>query len=125
VADTQTYNGWTNYETWGVALILDNDYGTYMLVQETARDIRNNAVLDDNVRSGIWTVYEAAKFRLADWLKDFTETLCGIGSESEDLGIPEPSMMASQLLGGAISDVDFDSIADHYLTDMEDDEDGE
>lgn len=23
------YNGWTNWETWNVALWIDNDYGTY------------------------------------------------------------------------------------------------
>ena len=24
-----SYNGWTNYETWNVALWIDNDYGAY------------------------------------------------------------------------------------------------
>ena len=33
-----TYNGWTNYETWNVALYLQNDYGLY----EMARGYRHH-----------------------------------------------------------------------------------
>ena len=31
-----TYNGWTNYETWNVALWLGNDEGLYQMAQEWA-----------------------------------------------------------------------------------------
>ena len=30
----QTYNGWTNYETWNVALWIGNDQGLYDLARE-------------------------------------------------------------------------------------------
>ena len=30
----QTYNGWTNYETWNVALWIQNDYGFYSIALE-------------------------------------------------------------------------------------------
>ena len=29
-----TFNGWTNYETWNVALYIQNDFGLYTLAQE-------------------------------------------------------------------------------------------
>ena len=30
---SQEYNGWTNYETWNVALWLDNDYESYQFAR--------------------------------------------------------------------------------------------
>ena len=30
---TMSYNGWTNYETWNVALWLDNDYESYQFAK--------------------------------------------------------------------------------------------
>ena len=32
---TQDYNGWTNYETWNVALYIQNEYGLYELAKDT------------------------------------------------------------------------------------------
>lgn len=110
--EDKTYNGWTNYETWGVALVLDNDEGTYNECREAAQRFK-----EAPNHHQFWTAEEATLYELADWLKGYTETLCGIGSESEDYGIPEPSLMAQQLLGAAISEVNFDEIADHYLAD--------
>ena len=33
------YNGWSNYETWNVALWLDNDEGSYNYWQDRTREI--------------------------------------------------------------------------------------
>ena len=33
VHKTMSYNGWTNYETWNVALWLDNDYESYNIAR--------------------------------------------------------------------------------------------
>lgn len=111
MTDEKTYNGWTNYATWGVALVLDNDEGTYNERREVARRLR-----EEIAESNLQNPMQEARFELADWLKDYTETLCGIGSESEDYGIAEPTLMAQQLLGAALSDVDWDEIASHYLS---------
>jgi hypothetical protein len=111
----ETYNGWTNYETWGVALVLDNDHGTYDYVRERVAEIRADAAAyAADVLNGIWSLESAIRFGVADFLKDYTQELCGIGDEEY---VPEPSLMARQLLGGAIDRVDFESIADHYLSD--------
>lgn len=112
---TKTYNGWTNYETWGVALVLDNEQSTQEIALEMAREAIANASTDESVRDGIWTAEQAARYRLAADLKHFTEMLCG--TEDNDWGIVEPSLMARQLLGAALSEVNFDEIAEHYLTD--------
>ena len=29
-----TYNGWTNYETWNVALYIQNEYGLYQMAKQ-------------------------------------------------------------------------------------------
>lgn len=107
-AQTDTYNGWTNYETWGCSLILDNDEGTYREVRERAAEILREVQDDTNVVAYIWTEEEAATSRLEDWLKDYTEELCGLEDDSL-------TMMARQLLGGAIGSVNFREIAESIL----------
>jgi hypothetical protein len=71
------YNGWTNYETWNVALWLDNEQGTYSLVREWADEIR----VDDM---------------------------------APDLG----ASMFADLLGAALSAVDWAEIAENILSEV-------
>ena len=111
----KTYNGWTNYETWAIALHLNNDEGTYNMVRERAEDLKDGAEHIDAVQDGIWTVEQAVVFTLADWLKDTAETLCGIGDESEDFGIPEPTLLAMDMIRAALSEVDWSEIATNVL----------
>jgi hypothetical protein len=105
----ECYNGWTNYATWGVALILGNDQG----MEEACATMTR--VVAMKVRDG---EEEYPAMRLAKMIEDFTRELCGQGDN--DLGIPEPSLMASQLLGAALSEVNFREIADHYIADYDD-----
>lgn len=109
---TETYNGWTNYATWGVALVLDNDETTYNEVRETARAYRDGADLHDNVTAGIWTAEEAVRYELADWIKDYTERLC----DDTHLRVPGRSLMASQVIQAGLAEVNWDEIARNVLS---------
>lgn len=117
-ADEQGYNGWKNYATWGVALVLSNDYGTYTETREQAAAFKASAPHRCNVTAGIWTAEQAAVFGLEDWLKDYTAILCGF--ESCDDGTREPSMMAMQVMQAGLAEVEWADIARNILSELED-----
>ena len=96
MSENHSYNGWKNYETWNVALWIDNDQGSY----NEARDITRSLGDKD------------APHKLADGLKDW------IGEMAPDLG----ASLFSDLLGAALSEVDWFEIAKHYIEDVLDDE---
>ena len=89
-AATPGYNGWTNYETWAVALWLDNDEGTYNLVREWAHDADGPA-------------------DLANTLKDYTE---------EANPLADAASVYTDLLGSAIESVDWHEVATTLLADV-------
>ena len=87
--DEQGYNGWTNYETWNVSLWLGNDEGSYQMVNEMAEEA------DD-------------AYELAQAIKEFileNDPLYGEAGLYQDL------------LGAALSEVDWDEIARHWWED--------
>ena len=84
--DDRTYNGWTNYETWAVNLWLDNDEGSYRHWREVAEELA-----DEAARAGL----------LASQLK------AEIAESMPDLGCS----LAADLLGAAMSEVDWHEIA--------------
>ena len=55
---TDEYNGWSNRETWAVSLWLNNDYGLHQMKNEV-----------------VGKYSEDDRHRLADELKEFTESL--------------------------------------------------
>jgi hypothetical protein len=114
----ETYNGWTNYATWGVALVLDNDEGTFTETREQAAAFVSGAPQHENVTAGIWTAEQAAQFGMADWLKNYTERLCGL--EDCDDGTREPTMMAMQVMQAGFAEVDWDAIAASILSELPD-----
>jgi hypothetical protein len=89
------YNGWSNYETWNVNLWLDNDQGSY----DEKRDIIRRA--DDK--------NEAAE-TLKSWVNEM----------APDLG----ASMFADLLGAALSEVDWYEIVEADWDELhEEDED--
>lgn len=87
------YNGWTNYETWNVALWLDNEQHTQELWSSRAREL-----LEDEEK------YPNAI--LQDELKEYIE---------ENNPLVDGASMYSDLLGAAIDSVNWHELAQSYL----------
>ena len=110
-----THNGWTNYETWAVALWIDNEEWSQERAQEIARDARREGPEHVNVKSGIWDAARAEVYILSDELKTWVrDTPPDDGGMLPDLG----ATLASDLLGAAVSEVNWYEIAEHYLADL-------
>ncbi len=103
--DERKYQGWATYETWLVSLWLDNEEPSYRYWREQVERCRRQAFETPWVREGNWTEEEAARFNLADQLKDEVTD----GSPLQD-----PSMY-SDLLSAALGEVDWQEIAEHWL----------
>ena len=93
-----TYNGWTNYETWDVALWLGNEEGLYNQARELGERVYGNWANDDPLYS-----YSGA-------LADMVGELNPIGSDAS---------MFSDMLNAALSCVNWREIAEHYVDDFE------
>lgn len=101
---TADYQGWKNYETWAVALWVDNEESTQNMVLEWVDELRGTE--SEQVKEGIWTADEALRFNLAERLKEWVEENNPVASEAS---------MYSDLMGAAISEVDWQEVADHYI----------
>jgi len=90
MSDEKGYQGWKNYETWCVALWIDNDEGLY----DHFRDMAKDSDID----------------YLADHIKDMIDD-CNPLNDTANL--------YTDLLNAALSEVDWFEIAEHYKEDDE------
>jgi len=97
-----SYQGWKNYETFSMALFIDNDRNYYetalSTVQEAIRGVRGARKRWDE--SGI----TEAKLATADALKEWFE---------EEM--PELEGPWSSLLNSAFEEIDWIELAEHYM----------
>jgi len=103
-----SYNGWKNYETWAVALWIDNEQSTYSYWRERAQELREAA---PDREEKYWTEDDYVKFNLADELKE------QLNDDADDLleSVGQSASLYSDLLIGALSEVDWSEVAEHYM----------
>ncbi len=92
-----SYNGWTNYETWAVALWMDNEQGSQEYWHEQAREMVERHD-DPQMRAVLF----------ADALK-----------EQHEESLPELRGFAADLMNSAMAEVNGREIAEHLFTDRE------
>ncbi len=102
------YNGWSNYETWAVALWLDNEEDASTYWRLTAREVARAAATDPEVTGGWMSAARLTRHRLARRLRDELE------ADAPDLG----ATLYADLLGSALDAVDWDEVAGSYLDDV-------
>lgn len=108
MTESKTYNGWTNYETWAVALWIGNEEGSYVYWEkEQAEECYKEAVEDDSdADRQAWT--DQATYELARRMKDqFTD--------EENCSVLGEATVYSDLLRAALSEVNWDEIARNYV----------
>jgi len=86
-----SYNGWTNYETWNVALWLDNDEGSESYMRDLAEDISD-------------------PYKLARAIQEFVE---------EGNPLSGQASLYSDILSATLREVDWEEVARHYLPEEE------
>ena len=102
---SRQYNGWTNYETWLVKLWIDNDEGSYRYWLERAQEVYDNATPNKLITGH--TRLEAFVYDLSKAMESEIEE--GAGELFNDSG-----SMYCDLLNGALSNVNWYEIAEHY-----------
>lgn len=107
MSEDKRYNGWANYETWNVALWIGNDTGSYEMSREMAQDAWNTADYERAYSSQ--TREDSARYLLSESLKSWVEEM------QPDLG----ASMFADLLGAALSEVDWYEMAGNFLEDVE------
>ena len=103
---TNGYNGYANYQTWAVALWIDNDEGLYNDRRSLVARVSEDAGEIYQVSEGIWTVEQARRYEIADTLKRWVRD-----EMMPDLG----ASLYADLLGSALDLVDWHELAQHWL----------
>ena len=113
MSNEKKYNGWTNYETWNVALWLGNDAGSEEYWNERAQEAYDQASAEKT-----WTREENAAIWLRHILKGEIEDSAQDMLEAAN----QSASMFADLLNGALSEVNWHEIAEHYIENVDKEE---
>jgi hypothetical protein len=111
-ADEKGHNGWSNYETWCAHLWISNDQGSHEYTDDLARDFYRVAI-EEQIQAGTAIDRVEATEEAAQKLSEMLEA-----DWDEDAELPRKldGTMYADLLNAALSEVDWDEIADAYVT---------
>jgi hypothetical protein len=104
-SNNKRYNGWTNYETWNVALWLRNDAGSDQYWSERTEEIARAAEPEYD-----WEDKRGAAVR------DLAQEIQSEIEESDPLA--DQASLFSDLLRAALSEVNWREIAENWLSDL-------
>lgn len=118
---TDTYEGWSNRETWCTNLWLANDEGTYEMVREWAMQALDAVEDDDSTQDFTYfaSVKDEAIYNLAEQLKDWFEELAAdIIDGPDDERIHTSHQARAMVMDiGSLYRVDWREIAEGWVTD--------
>lgn len=108
--DEKGYNGWSNYETWCAHLWLTNEQASDAYWRDRAAFAWDDAGVNGKENSPHLTRSECARFTLADTLKSEIEA-------AAEAALPD-SGLATDLLNAAVSEINWDELADAFLDEL-------
>jgi hypothetical protein len=98
-------NGWTNYETWLVNLWIDNEQGTHEGCRDAVRDFLSGWEQAEPSREISIPEAQSRRHDVGDMLKEWVEETYDFPTEG----------LAADLIGAALSEVEWVEIADHWI----------
>lgn len=101
-----TYNGWSNRETWALALHIDNTYEWQQMRYAWAKEAKRLAAASD--------ILSKPEYRLGQMLKDWAEDAFERVYHTPDEATKDERMMACDV--GSLWRVDYREIARNWLT---------